>query len=199
MAPASGDYTRAQLLAAAEAVLHKHGYAGLSTRRVAEQAGVPLSQIHYHFGSKGGLVISVFEYQNEKLLGRQTEMFGSAIPLWKQWEQACNFLDDDLASGYVRILQELIAAGWSDPDIAAAVRPQLARWSKVLASVARDAADRFDGLGPFSPDELGALVSAAFLGAEQGILLGITEEELPLKSALRKVGDVIRTLEEETR
>ena len=28
------------------------GYANLSTRRVADSAGVPLSQIHYHFGSK---------------------------------------------------------------------------------------------------------------------------------------------------
>src|SRR5688500_18622253 len=42
--------TRLALLAATEACLHTHGYAGLSTRRVAEAANMPLSQIHYHFG-----------------------------------------------------------------------------------------------------------------------------------------------------
>ena len=37
------------------------GYAGLSTRKVAEEAGVPLSQLHYHFGSKGGLILALLE------------------------------------------------------------------------------------------------------------------------------------------
>ena len=35
-----------------------------------------------------------------------------------------------------------------------------------------------------------------FLGAESIILLGFTESELPARSALRKLGDVIRTREE---
>ena len=44
---------------------------GLSTRDVAAAAGVPLSQIHYHFGSKQGLVLALFEYLNAQLLDRQ--------------------------------------------------------------------------------------------------------------------------------
>ena len=43
----------------------------LSTRDVAAAAGVPLSQIHYHFGSKQGLVLALFEYLNAQLLDRQ--------------------------------------------------------------------------------------------------------------------------------
>ena len=44
--------TRLRILAAAKGVLLDAGYANLSTRGIAEAAGVPLSQIHYHFGSK---------------------------------------------------------------------------------------------------------------------------------------------------
>jgi AcrR family transcriptional regulator len=44
--------TRERLLVAARSCLADEGYAGLSTRRVAARAGAPLSQIHYHFGSK---------------------------------------------------------------------------------------------------------------------------------------------------
>ncbi|MCZ6738117.1 MAG: TetR family transcriptional regulator, partial [Actinobacteria bacterium] len=44
--------TRAEILDAARRCLLADGYAALSTRKVAEDAGVPLSQIHYHFGSK---------------------------------------------------------------------------------------------------------------------------------------------------
>ena len=43
--------TGTTLLEAAKTVLRQKGYAGLSTRDVATAAGVPLSQIHYHFGS----------------------------------------------------------------------------------------------------------------------------------------------------
>ena len=43
--------------------------AGLSTRDVAAAAGVPLSQIHYHFGSKQSLVLALFEYLNAQLAG----------------------------------------------------------------------------------------------------------------------------------
>ena len=32
---------------------------------------------------------------------------------------ACDFLDADLESGYVRVLLEMTTAGWSDPEIAA--------------------------------------------------------------------------------
>src|SRR5215467_353613 len=55
---------RVALLDAAEACLHKYGYSGLSTRRVADAAGMPLSQIHYHFGSKEALVLALLDYQN---------------------------------------------------------------------------------------------------------------------------------------
>ena len=40
-------------------------------------------------------------------------MYGQDVPLWRRYEQACDFLEDDLESGYVRVLQEMIAAGWS--------------------------------------------------------------------------------------
>lgn len=194
--PKDSARTRLQLLEAGVRVLQGSGYSGLSTRRVAEEAGAPLSQIHYHFGSKAGLVLAVFEHQNETLLSRQTEMFGGEIALWKQWEMACDYFDDDLASGYVQVLQEMTAAGWSNGEIAGAVRTQLVRWYRLLVDVAAAAAERLDGLGPFTAEELAALVGNAFMGAGELILLGISEEDIASRSALRKIGDLIRTMEE---
>ncbi|MGH8951562.1 MAG: TetR/AcrR family transcriptional regulator [Acidimicrobiia bacterium] len=188
--------TRASILDAAKHALLDVGYAGLSTRKIAEAAGVPLSQIHYHFGSKQGLVLEVLEEENRMLLDRQKAMYASEMPLWKQWEQACDYLEDDLESGYVRVLQEMMAAGWSNPEIAVAVKDMLQKWYAVLADVAVRAADRIGGLGPFTPAEAGFVAGAPFLGAESMILLGFTEDEVPLRSALRKFGDVLRAMEE---
>jgi AcrR family transcriptional regulator len=188
--------TRGTILEAARNVLLQEGYARLSTRRVAELADVPLSQIHYHFGSKQQLILDVLRAENARLLERQSEMFAGPEPLWKQWERACDFLEIDLESGYVRILQEMVAVGWSDPEVAGEVRTMLGGWLGLLTNVATKESDRVGGLGPFTAAEVGALMGVPFLGAESTILLGFTEAELPIRSALRKIGAVIRLLEE---
>jgi AcrR family transcriptional regulator len=185
------------LLEAAQTCLERHGIAGLSTRKVAEEAGMPLSQIHYHLGSKRGLLLALLAFQNEKLLARQEAMFAQPQPLWQRWMKACDYLEEDLASGYVRVLQEMIAAGWADPEIAAEVRRNLFGWYKLLTEVAAEAAERLGGLGPLAPAEAAALTSHVFIGAEALILLGVSEEEMPSRSALRKVGELLRVLEGE--
>ncbi|GAC1665468.1 MAG: hypothetical protein NVS9B8_06450 [Candidatus Limnocylindrales bacterium] len=187
--------TRMAILAAARAVLLEDGYANLSTRRVADAADVPLSQIHYHFGSKQHLILGVLAAQNERLLERQAEMYSGPEPLWVRWQRACDFLEVDLETGYIRILQELIAAGWSDPELAASVREQLGKWFALLTAVAQRTSDAIGGLGPFTPSEVAALMGLSFVGAESAILLGMTEDQLPTRSALRKLGEVIRELE----
>jgi AcrR family transcriptional regulator len=168
------DETRAAILAAARDCLLAEGYGRLSTRRVAESAGVPLSQIHYHFGSKLQLILAVLAAENERLLERQRTMFDAPEPLWVRWNLACDFLDADVASGYVRILQEMIAAGWSDPEVATSVREMIGGWFRILADVARREQERGANLGGFTPDEVAALMGTPFLGAEELILLGIT-------------------------
>ena len=188
--------TRDAILESARQALLDMGYAGLSTRKIAEAARVPLSQIHYHFGSKQGLVLEVLAEENLRLLDRQRRMYQEDMPLWKQWEQACDYLEDDLESGYVRVLQEMTAAGWSDPEIAKAVRDMVSKWFGLLADVARRAAGEMGGLGPFTPEEAAVLAGAPFLGVEALLLLGFDEPELPARSALRKVGDLLRALEE---
>jgi AcrR family transcriptional regulator len=186
--------TRTGILDAARSAILADGYAALSTRRVADLAGVPLSQIHYHFGSKRQLVLAVLAAENARLLERQSEMYDAPDPLWVRWDRACDFLDIDLQSGYVRILQEMIAAGWSDAEVAASVREMLSGWFVLLADVARREQERGTDLGPFTPEEVGAMMGLPFIGAETMLLAGMPEDVLPARSALRKVGAVLRGL-----
>ena len=190
-----GARTRRDLLAAAQTCLREDGYARFSTRRVAERAGVPLSQILYHFKSKRGLLLAVLDDQNARLLARQAATFAVDAPLSRKWDLACDYLDEDLASGYVRVLQELIAAGWSDPDVAAAVRRDLRGWYELLTALAEEAFRRFGTLGPFSPAEVAALVGHAFIGTEALVLLGLEDAAVPGRQALRRVADLIRLAE----
>ena len=188
--------TSTSLLEAAKKVLRQNGHSGLSTRDVAAAAGVPLSQIHYHFGSKQGLMLALFDYLNAQLLDRQNAMFhDTTLTLSQRWDRACDYLDDDIASGYVRVLQELIAASWSDAEVAKVVRTGLMGWYDLIADVARQAERELGGLGPFSPTEVAALIGSVFIGAESMVLLGIEKKGGPVRQSLRRIGDAIRLAE----
>lgn len=188
--------TSTSLLEAAKKVLRQNGHSGLSTRDVAAAAGVPLSQIHYHFGSKQGLMLALFDYLNTQLLDRQNAMFhDTTLTLSQRWDRACDYLDEDIAAGYVRVLQELIAVSWSDPEVAKVVRTGLMGWFELIAEATRQAEKALGGLGPFSPEDIAALVSSAFIGAESLFLLGAEKKGAPVRQSLRRVGDAIRLAE----
>jgi AcrR family transcriptional regulator len=187
--------TRTQIIEAARRRLLIDGYAGLSTRKVADEAEVPLSQLHYHFGSKGGLILALFEQENQQRLDRQRRLYAEDTPLWQRYERACDYLEDDLDAGYVRVLQEMIAAGWSNAEIGEAVRQLLGGWFVLLTEVARETERRHGPLGPFTADEVATLVGTTFIGAEALLLLGFDRQVLPIRSAMRRIGVLIRQAE----
>ncbi len=184
-----------RILVAAREVVLESGFAALSTRAVADRARVPLSQIHYHFGSKEQMILAMLREENDSLVKRQAEMFALDLPLAERWNRACDYLDDDLDSGYVRVLQEMIAAGWSSIELSDAVDEVLTAWSGVLTDVVGRGRSAGADFGPFETAEIVALVVSAFLGAESLILLGLDRDQLPVRSALRRVGDALVALE----
>ena len=64
-------------------------------------------------------------------------MFDDAtLKVSEQWDRACDDLDEDIASGYVRILQEFIASNCADSAIGKIVRPGLLGWRDAVRSLA---------------------------------------------------------------
>ena len=94
------------------------------------------------------------------------------------------------------MLMEMTAAGWSDQEIAKAVSAQVQGWFDLLAEVAQRAAKRLGPLSPFTAEELAALAGLPFLGAEAVILLGLDDSKIAGRPALRKIGELLRRLEE---
>lgn len=187
---------KTDLLAAAKRVLLAEGYAGLSTRAVAAEAGTQMSQIRYHFGSKEGMVLALFEQMNDALITRQAETFHRLdLRVSEKWARACDYLEEDLTSGYVRVLQELTAVGWSNPAVGDAVRRAIARWQALILELVSDIERQTGQVGPFRAEEIASLVGAAFIGSESLILLGFDDARHPMRAALRRVGDLIALAE----
>jgi len=88
--------TRDALLRSAEQLFTEKGYSAVSTRELAELAGVNLGAIQYHFGSKAQLFVEtvrcLMSYRQQKnvLLCQCSELKGSdqaAVQLWQFIEQ----------------------------------------------------------------------------------------------------------------
>jgi AcrR family transcriptional regulator len=190
-----GEATRLRILDAARDLLVERGFGGTSTRAVAERAETQLSLVHYHFGGKQQLLIAVLEHQNEQLLERQRRLYAEPGRLSENWRTACRFLDDDVQSGYVRVLWELWAAGLADPELAARWRATTAGWRKLLESVFADWAAQLRLEPPLSPRLVASLVANVFQGIEIELLAGVTEDEAPHREALEQIGALIEQAE----
>ena len=192
---ARGEDTRLQILDAARDELAGRGAAATTTRSIAERAGVRLSLVHYHYGGKQQLLAAVLDRENTRLLERQRRLFEGPGSLAEKWRTACEYLKEDVGSGYVRILWELWAAGLADPDLAARWRAAIAGWRDLLTEVAAEWTDEHDVDLPIPPRALATLVGNAFLGAETEILAGIGEAESPHHQALESVAALIEWAE----
>ncbi len=119
-------------LDAAERLLVEVGHAGVTTRRVAEEAGANKGLVHYYFGSMENLLVRVLERFTERLIARQRAMYAAEAPFIEKWRQAMRYLDEDFASGYQKVWYELQAFSWSRPELRERVAQVDADWRAVL-------------------------------------------------------------------
>lgn len=188
--------TKNNILDAAKQVLLSQGYSGLSIRNIAAEANVPLSQIQYHFGSKEGMVLALFEYMNSQLLDRQQTMFTDpGMTFAEKWSLACDYLNADIESGYVQVFQELTAAGWTNKKVGKAIVDGTMQWAKLINDQVEIMLEQYPDNKLFTASELTALISCAFMGAESNFMLGLEDRGMPIRQALRQLGKLISLLE----
>jgi AcrR family transcriptional regulator len=190
-----GEATRRRIVDAARDVLLERGHAAASTRAVADEAGVRLSLVHYHFGGKQGLLLEVLERENELLLHRQHKLFDAPGPLAEKWRVACDLLDEDVGSGYVRVLWELWAAGLADEEIAAGWRAAMSGWRSLLESVYAAWSEELGLELPISARAVATLIGNLFEGIEIELLAGVPPQDAPHHEVLEAIGVLIERAE----
>ena len=119
------------LLDAAERLLAGAGYAGVTTRRLAAEAGVNHGLVHYYFGSNENLLVRALERFTGRLIARQRELYAADLPLADKWRTAMRYLVSEDVS-YQKIWLELQALAWNNPDIRARLARVNAEWRAVL-------------------------------------------------------------------
>jgi len=187
--------TRDAILAAAQRLLARDGYRGVTARQIAAEAGTNLALVNYYFGSKQNLLLALFDELDRDKLGRQHAMYAADVPLSAKWREAVRFYRQDLEDGFVRMLQELIALGYGNPAIAERVQRHINAWRALLEEVA---ASYLPELGIDLPPRLVVSALTSFWqGMETQHLSGLGEEDGHFFELLDLVGDWLEARERE--
>jgi len=192
--------TKAKILDAAFRRLAMEGYAALSMREIAKDAGVNHALINYHFRTKDQLVIAVLDEANRQLLERQQGMYRGPGGFAEKWAAARRFYEADLASGFVRVQAELWAASFSNPGLRQKFLPRILAWKKVVLDAVREALATLEACGvelpPFFTAEVIAWwISEFWLGMEFADLLGAREDQIPHRAALDAMQRLLERLD----
>jgi AcrR family transcriptional regulator len=163
-------------LDAAERLLIEDGHAGVTTRRLAAEAGLNQGLVHYYFGSLDEVMLQALERFTGRLTERQRAMYQADVPFIDKWRAAMRYLEEDLAAGYPKIWLELQAFGWNRPEIRERIAGVNTEWREVLTSAFGYAADEY-GLDPreFPLEALVSIVMTFNQGIELERLSGISE------------------------
>jgi AcrR family transcriptional regulator len=177
-APSGSSRARAveAFLDAAERLLVSVGHAGITTRRLAREAGLNQGLVHYYFGSLDELLLQALERFTSRLIERQRAMYAADAPFVEKWRRAMEYLEEDLAAGYPKIWLELQALGWNHPEVRERVARVNAEWRAVLTEAFRTAAREYGlVLGSDRLDALVSLVMTFNQGMELERLSGISQ------------------------
>jgi AcrR family transcriptional regulator len=147
--------TEDRFLDAAERLLVESGHAGITTRRLAEEAAANHGLVHYYFGSIENLFVRVLERFTARLIERQRRMYASEAPFIEKWRMAMHYLDAD--RDYQRIWYELQALAWSRPALRDRVAQVNAEWRAVLREAFAEPLRRYEL--PISLEAVVALVA----------------------------------------
>lgn len=163
--------TEERFLDAAERLLITDGYATISTRRLAEEAGANHGLVHYYFGSIENVLVRTLERFTERLVERQRAMYAAEVPFIEKWRTAMRFLvEEDVR--YEKVWLELQALAWNRAELRARLTSVDAQWRSVLTEAF---AQPREELGIEMPlDALVALVVTFNFGVMVERLSGIT-------------------------
>lgn len=124
----SSAETRERLIGAAGRVLREHGYAGVSARTIAADAGVNSALVFYHFGGVDALLLAALDHSSQERMSLHRATAAQAETLEELVTAATRIYRDDLEHGHLALFAELVAAGVAKPELRTEISRRAEPW-----------------------------------------------------------------------
>ncbi len=164
---------RALLMDAAEALMLEKGYAAVTSRKVAEAAGLKPQLVHYYFRTMDELFLEMFRRRAQTGLEQQRELLRSPQPLWALWQFS---IDPTVA----KFTTELLALANHRKEL----RVEIARYSAELRAEAQKVLEEMLPQYGVDTDRLPAAVAIVILTSVSRVVM--MEESLGFSDGHRE-------------
>ncbi|MGE5291556.1 MAG: TetR/AcrR family transcriptional regulator [Micromonosporaceae bacterium] len=185
-----GGDTRAQLLAAAVAVIAEDGWAAATSRVVAGRAGVNNALVHYHFGSIDALRrAAVWHVVEAELAGPMAAMLEAGDLLGGIADAVGGLAEEGAASPGNRVLAEALVQSMRDDEI----RDGLARALGALRDLLTSRLIQELQAGRVRRDADPAALAVIFAALIDGLVLHVfAEPGLDVRSPVAALAGLLR-------
>jgi len=161
-----GEATRERIVEAALETLKTEGFAGASARAIARTGGFNQALVFYHFGSVNDLLLAALDETSRRRMARYRAAVAEVHDLPELLRVAADVYREDLESGHITVLAEMLAGSTTYPELRAPIAERTAPW----VDFTREVLERVLGdspLGQVVPvDDAAFAIVALYLGVE---------------------------------
>lgn len=131
--------TKQRIVQAALETLKTEGFAGASARAIAGRGGFNQALIFYHFGTLSDLLLAALDETSASRLTRYKEALAGGGSIAERLEIARRLYSEDLASGHITVVSEMIAGSLNRPDLGPEIVARMEPWVELAEDALRGA------------------------------------------------------------
>ncbi len=146
--------------------LKTEGFAGTRARAIAARGDFNQALIFYHFGSVKKLIIAALDHTSVLRMERYKEAVADTSSLEDMVLIARTIYREDLESGHIKVLAEVIAGSINDPDLGRAVTERMEPWIAFTEEAIERAVEGTLFAGLLPARDLAFAVVSFYIGAD---------------------------------
>ena len=154
------------MVEAALATLKSEGFSGASARAIARRGGFNQALVFYHFGSVTDLLLAALDESS----ARRMEAYRGALEGVSDPEDlvatAFHLYKEDLASGHITVVTEMIAGSLANAELKAAIAARVDQWIDLAQAALEPAIGALPLAGIVPVRDLAYGIVAMYLGVE---------------------------------
>jgi AcrR family transcriptional regulator len=120
--------TRRRIVQAALETLKANGFSGATARAIAGHGGFNQALIFYHFGTLDALLLEALDETSRRRMEAYTALLEEAGSVQELLSAAIRIYREDLDSGHITVLSEMIAGSLSHPNLGPEVVARMEPW-----------------------------------------------------------------------
>lgn len=120
--------TKAKIIDSAAKTVRERGFSGSSARAIAKTGGFNQALIFYHFGSVNSLLLAALDSTAAQRMSRYREVLEQTDDAEKLVQKAISLYREDVESGHLTLLTELVGGGLAHPELAEGLVERIEPW-----------------------------------------------------------------------